>query len=52
MLQWYLCRYSLSGMPWLVPIVNELLAVVAQEKEKKGEKNEWRPYYDCADRRK
>lgn len=40
MLQWYLCRYSLSGMPWLVPIVNELLAAVAQEKEKKGEKNE------------
>lgn len=34
MLRWYLCRYSLAGMPWLVPIVNELLAAVAQEKEK------------------
>lgn len=30
MLQWYLCRYSLSGMPWLVPIVNELLAAVQE----------------------
>ena len=30
MLRWYLCRYSLSGMPWLVPIVNELLAAVQE----------------------
>lgn len=41
MLRWYLCRYSLSGMPWLVGDNDGLMIVVQEkEREKKGDEND------------